>query len=173
MMARQLGSDKLDFMMSLRLFLVMTPLVLFACSDDSPGGGGSGGSGGNGGAGGSGASGASGGAGAGTTEGGGGEAPTDGGGGAGPSDGGGGASEGGAGGGPCVPITEDASQIGDDCGDNLPECGDGYTCWAMSGVAFQQLCAILCEEDCECPEGTSCETRNDKNMTWTECVPIN
>lgn len=167
---------KLSAMTNFKLLLLVAPLALIACGDDTTvGGGGSGGNGGSGGSGGSGAgtTDGGGGSGAGTTEGGGGQsggnAPVGGGGG---TEGGGGAGDGGAGGGTCEPLTDDPSQIGAICGNKGPDCGPGYTCWGVSGVVFQEYCAILCEQDCECPAGTSCQPMSDKSMTWTECVGV-
>ena len=80
----------------------------------------------------------------------------------------GGAAVGGAGGAPCEPITEDPSAIGDDCADTL--CPTGYTCQPHNGIIFQELCAILCTEDCECPVDHTCEMFSDKGNNWMECV---
>ena len=72
-------------------------------------------------------------------------------------------------GGSCAAITEDASHIGDDCADDLP-CPEPYTCQGVAGVVFQQRCAILCTQDCECPSGTGCEMFSDKAGSWMECA---
>ncbi len=86
----------------------------------------------------------------------------------------GGQAQGGAGGdggagGSCAAITDDPSNIGDECSENLP-CPEPYTCQGVAGVVFQQRCAILCAMDCECPSGTSCEELMDKAGSWMECV---
>ncbi len=70
----------------------------------------------------------------------------------------------------CVPIVEDGSKIGVACA-NGTGCPTGYTCHGFSGFVFQELCAVLCEQDCECPSGTQCKTVSDKGSTWTECQP--
>ena len=132
-------------------------LALVACGD-SDGVGGTGSTG-------AGANGASGG---GTTGGSGGGAT----GGGGAATGGGGAATGGGetgGGGGCSPITDDTSAIGVACG-NGQGCPAGYTCQGYSGVVFQEACAILCAEDCDCPAATSCEMQSDKTGTWMECM---
>jgi hypothetical protein len=49
-------------------------------------------------------------------------------------------------------------------------CPRGYTCQDNAGFVLQQLCAILCTEDCECPQGTTCEPKQDKGGAWMECV---
>ena len=82
----------------------------------------------------------------------------------------GGAQVGGAGGGTCEPITEDPSAIGTDCGDAV--CPAGYTCHGVNGFIFQELCAILCEQDCECPTDYTCEMFSDKGSTWKECAGV-
>jgi hypothetical protein len=48
-------------------------------------------------------------------------------------------------------------------------CPDGYDCIDHGGVQLQQLCGILCEEDCNCPEGLSCTEFNIKGVTHYEC----
>jgi hypothetical protein len=50
-------------------------------------------------------------------------------------------------------------------------CPEGYTCQDINAFQFQQLCAILCEEDCECPEDHSCQMQQDNINEWTECRP--
>jgi hypothetical protein len=82
----------------------------------------------------------------------------------------GGAQVGGAGGAPCEPITDDASAIGMNCADAV--CPAGYTCQPHNGVVFQELCAILCEEDCECPADHTCEMFADKSGNWKECAGV-
>ncbi len=69
----------------------------------------------------------------------------------------------------CQPITEDASAIGVDCR-NDGDCPPEYTCQPFIGVAFQQTCQILCEEDCECPMGLTCTFTEDKMGSWFQCT---
>jgi hypothetical protein len=152
------------------LLSIVALLGLVACGDDSPAGGSSAGGGGNAPTNGGGGSGAG-------DIGGSGGAPLGGGGAAagGAATGGaaaggaaaGGAAEGGAGGG-CVPLTEDDSAIGTNCADAV--CPPEYTCQGHDGFVFQQLCAILCTEDCECPTGYTCTMQADKNSQWMECL---
>jgi hypothetical protein len=85
-----------------------------------------------------------------------------------PSQGGAGGGTGGEGG-SCVQITNDPSAIGDDCSQGNPQCPAGYTCWGIRGIVFQELCEILCEESCECPDGYACVEMSDKAQTWTQC----
>jgi hypothetical protein len=66
-----------------------------------------------------------------------------------------------------MPITSDASAVGMSCASNA--CPTGYTCQDYVGAIFQQQCAILCENDCECPTDLSCAVFTDKVSTWTEC----
>jgi hypothetical protein len=70
-------------------------------------------------------------------------------------------------GGTCMRITNDASAIGVMCEGSA--CPTGYTCKDYNGVILQQRCAILCQNDCECPMGLSCNTVTDKVSTWREC----
>lgn len=81
----------------------------------------------------------------------------------------GGASTGGSTGtGPCVPLAADGSKIGATCGDAI-DCPTGYTCHATAGIVVSHNCAILCEEDCQCPMNLPCVMKSDKAMTWKEC----
>lgn len=70
--------------------------------------------------------------------------------------------------GPCTPVTEDASKIGTPC-DNGGPCPMGYTCQEFAGIAVSYYCAILCQDDCECPTGSTCVPKSDKVSNWTEC----
>ena len=78
-----------------------------------------------------------------------------------------GGSTGGAGG--CQLLTEDASKIGASC-ENGVACPTGYTCHEFNGIAVTHTCAILCDQDCQCPQGTLCTMRSDKATSWKECV---
>lgn len=69
----------------------------------------------------------------------------------------------------CTPITEDASKIGTPCNPDGSGCPGGYTCQPFAGIAVTYACAILCEEDCECPAGGTCITKSDKGSSWKEC----
>ncbi len=75
--------------------------------------------------------------------------------------------KGGAGG--CQLLTEDASKIGASC-ENGVTCPTGYTCHEFNGIAVTHSCAILCDQDCQCPQGTLCTMRSDKAGSWKECV---
>ena len=67
-----------------------------------------------------------------------------------------------------LPITEDGSAVGQTCMD--APCPEGYTCQDIQGFQFQQLCEIICEEDCDCPEDHVCAMHNDKTMIpWFQC----
>jgi len=154
--------------------LYLSLIAASACGDDGTGAGGAGAAGGGGqAAGGGGQAAGGGGAASGGNGGGGGQAQ--GGGGAGASGGGGQAAggagglggNGGAGGAACSPITEDTSAIGTNCANAV--CPTGYTCQENAGFVLQQLCAILCTEDCECPQGTTCQPKQDKAGSWMEC----
>lgn len=68
----------------------------------------------------------------------------------------------------CLPITEDGSGRGADCTRD-DQCLPGYVCQGFSGIVFTQSCQIPCEEDCDCPDGLSCEPFTDKAGTWTSC----
>lgn len=81
-----------------------------------------------------------------------------------------GGSTGGTGGaGGCQLLTEDASKIGASC-ENGVACPTGYTCHEFNGIAVTHTCAILCDQDCQCPQGTLCTMRSDKATSWKECV---
>jgi hypothetical protein len=70
----------------------------------------------------------------------------------------------------CQPITDDASAIGQACGDD-GDCPEGYTCQGFSGIVFQQSCQILCAETCECPNGYACTFTVDKSgIPWYQCA---
>jgi hypothetical protein len=49
-------------------------------------------------------------------------------------------------------------------------CPDGYDCIDHNGIVLQQLCGILCEEDCNCPDGFTCTEFMDKAGTHYECA---
>ena len=78
-----------------------------------------------------------------------------------------GGSTGGTGG--CQLITEDASKIGASC-ENGVACPTGYTCHEFNGITVTHNCAILCDQDCQCPQDTLCVMRSDKATSWKECV---
>jgi hypothetical protein len=83
--------------------------------------------------------------------------------------GGGSGNTGGSGGsGPCMPITQDPSKIGALCGNGVG-CPTGYTCQPFNGITVTYSCAILCDEDCECPADTVCIPKRDKVASWMEC----
>ena len=69
---------------------------------------------------------------------------------------------------PCSPITDDASAIGQDCM-NGQACPMGYTCQPFIGFVLEERCQILCNEDCDCPQGTNCEMVQDKANVWMQC----
>jgi hypothetical protein len=70
----------------------------------------------------------------------------------------------------CVPITEDASALGQTCmGDG--DCPLGYTCFDGGGVQAELRCQILCVQDCECPDTYACETMMGKGPDWQQCNP--
>jgi hypothetical protein len=71
----------------------------------------------------------------------------------------------------CMPKTTDASKIGADCSGASVTCPAGYECWEFAGFALQHYCAILCEDTCECPSGTTCIMKSDKAKSWKECSP--
>jgi hypothetical protein len=48
-------------------------------------------------------------------------------------------------------------------------CPEGYDCIDHHGIVLQQLCGILCEEDCNCPEGFACMELMDKAGSHFEC----
>ena len=146
--------------------LCLSLIAASACGDDgSAGAGGAGSSGGGQTAGGGGAGSGGNGGGGGQAQGGGGAGAAGGGQAAGGAGGLGG--NGGAGGAACSPITEDTSAIGTNCANAV--CPTGYTCQENAGFVLQQLCAILCTEDCECPQGTTCQPKQDKAGSWMEC----
>lgn len=67
----------------------------------------------------------------------------------------------------CEPPDNGAS-IGQDC--FAAPCPDGYTCQPFVGFVFQLQCQILCTEDCECPEGLTCNATTDKTgVVWHQC----
>ncbi len=70
-----------------------------------------------------------------------------------------------------MPITDDPSAIGDDCEIGADQCPAGYTCQGMSGIVFDSLCEIICEEDCDCPDAHSCQMMQDKVGMWMQCNP--
>jgi hypothetical protein len=71
----------------------------------------------------------------------------------------------------CEPITDDPSAINQDC--MGAPCPEGYTCQDIVGFQFQQLCEIICVEDCECPEDHYCAKHTDKTMVpWFQCDPL-
>jgi hypothetical protein len=64
----------------------------------------------------------------------------------------------------CEPITDDPPAIGQECMAAL--CPRGYTCIDINGFAFQQLCGILCDQDCDCPDGHFFAEHSDKVGVW-------
>lgn len=69
----------------------------------------------------------------------------------------------------CEPAADGAA-IHQDCGPMGAMCPPGYTCQPFSGIVDQLSCQILCEDDCECPEGTTCNEVTDMTMTiWHQC----
>lgn len=83
----------------------------------------------------------------------------------------GGEGQGGSGGeGPCSPKATGIDAIGQSCLSD-GDCPAGYTCWTLNGFVVQQVCAILCEQDCQCPASTTCTMKSDKAGSWTECSP--
>lgn len=70
----------------------------------------------------------------------------------------------------CEPITEDASDVGTQCMNDL-DCEPGYTCQEFIGVALEMTCQIICEETCECPMGLTCTFTEDKSGSWFQCNP--
>jgi hypothetical protein len=70
----------------------------------------------------------------------------------------------------CDPLTEDASSIHEPCQSLLDCADDAYTCLEIVGIVEQQRCAILCEDDCECPDGHSCVMNSDMVKEWHECM---
>lgn len=84
---------------------------------------------------------------------------------------GGGTGQGGSGGGEdCTPKALDASATGQSCMLDT-DCPAGYTCWTVNGFIVQTVCAILCADTCECPDGTACKLQSDKAGSWNQCVP--
>jgi hypothetical protein len=68
----------------------------------------------------------------------------------------------------CEPITDDPSEIGNDCGGGVA-CGPGYTCQPFAGFVLQESCQIICTQDCECPDTYSCVPIQDKGNQWMQC----
>lgn len=69
----------------------------------------------------------------------------------------------------CMPITEDASDIGSPCQIDA-DCSPGYTCQTFVGFALDQTCQILCTQACECPMGLACTFTQDKVASWNQCT---
>ncbi|MCA9705228.1 MAG: hypothetical protein KDK70_05170 [Myxococcales bacterium] len=70
----------------------------------------------------------------------------------------------------CEPITEDPSDIGTPCMNDL-DCAPGYTCQIFEGFVLDLTCQILCEQACECPMGLACTYTEDKVKSWYQCTP--
>jgi hypothetical protein len=70
----------------------------------------------------------------------------------------------------CEPLTDDPSAIGVPCGNGLMLCPPEYTCQPFAGIVLQESCQILCAQDCECPDGYTCEEVADKGNMWMQCT---